>query len=327
MSGWLYVLPDLRDDQRRRVLAAADGRIPVRFRQDLDEGGRAEAFASAEIIVGEPKPERLFGAPRLRWLQLTTAGADRYAGAALPPGLTVTCATGAYGFVIAEYLIGAILAVYRHIPEYVRQQERAVWQPRQPSRSLFGASALVLGTGDLGATFARRLRAFGPREILGVRRTSAGPLPDFDEVHTTADLPQLWGRADLVVCCLPGTAATRRLVDEAALRAMRPGALFVNVGRGSLVDPDVLARVLASGHLSGAVLDVCDPEPLPPDHPLWKLDNVLITPHIAGVGFGAVPETAERIVDLLCANLRSYLSGEPLQSRVDLSAGYRRSQP
>ena len=325
MSGWCYVLPDLNDGQRRRIAAAA-GDLPVRYRSDLDEAGRREAFAGAEVIVGEPAPERLFGAPRLRWLQLTTAGTDRYTGKALPPAMTLTCATGVYGFVIAEYLIGAALAVYRHIPAYARQQEKGLWQPCQPSRCLFGASALVLGTGDLGATFARRLRAFGPREILGVRRTSAAPLPDFDEVHTAEDLPQLWGRADLVVGCLPATAATRHLVGEEALRAMRPDALLLNVGRGSLVDTDALVRVLAERPGMGAVLDVTDPEPLPPEHPLWKLDNVLITPHVAGIGFGAVPETTERIVDLVCANLRRYRSGEPLQSVVDTAAGYRRSQ-
>ena len=104
---------------------------------------------------------------------------------------------------------------------------------------------------------------------------------------------------------------------------MKGDALLVNVGRGTLVSADVLAEVLSSGHLYGAVLDVCDPEPLPPEHPLWRMENVMLTPHIAGVGFGNVPETTERIVDLCCENLRRFLAGEKPRNLVDLSAGYR----
>ena len=130
-------------------------------------------------------------------------------------------------------------------------------------------------------------------------------------------------RADVVVCALPNTAETRGLLSREVLRSMKGTALLVNVGRGTLLDPDVLNEVLESGHLAGAVLDVTNPEPLPPDHPLWRRKDVLITPHAAGASFGDVPETTEKIVEIACRNLKKFLNGERPDNVVDFATGYR----
>ncbi len=285
--------------------------------------GEPGALAEATCVFGEPTLEEIAAMPRLRWIQMSWAGADRYTAAPdFPRNIQVCCATGAYGGVIAEYLFGAILALYRHLPTYVRQMDSGLWRPRFPGRGIEGKTVLILGAGDIGTAFAKRLRPFGAR-VLGVRRTAGACPPEYDEMHTLDHLPALLPRADIVSCSLPNTVETRGLLDEAALRSMKPDALLLNVGRGTLLNPDVLAKVLASGHLSGAALDVCEPEPLPPGHPLWAMDNVLLTPHIAGIGFGNVPETAGKIVRLCCRNLRRLLDGEPLESRVDFATGYR----
>lgn len=277
----------------------------------------------ATCVFGEPTLEEISQMPRLRWIQMSWAGADRYTAAPDFPGnVQVCCATGAYGGVIAEYLFGAVIALYRHIPAYVRQMKDGNWRPHFPGRGIEGKTVLILGAGNIGTEFAKRLRPFGV-QILGVRRTPRPCPPEYDEMHTLDALPGLLPRADITVCSLPDTLETHGLLDETALRSMKPDALLLNVGRGALLNPDVLAKVLASGHLYGAALDVCEPEPLPADHPLWQMENVLLTPHIAGIGFGNVPETSDKIVRLCCRNLQRFLNGERLESRVDFVSGYR----
>jgi len=321
MDECLYVMLDLRPENRERLRAAA-GTLPVIFADECSAQEAARAFASAAAIFGEPKADTLDGAEKLRWIQMSWAGADIYTKAdRFPENVAVTTATGCYGGTIAEYLVGAVISMYRHFPRYARQQARGVWRPQFPGKGVEGKTVLIVGAGDIGTEFARRLRPFGVR-LIGVRRTPRPAPPEYDEMRTMEELPALWGEADIVSCSLPNTKETEGLLDEAALRAMKPDALLLNVGRGTLVDPDVLAGVLASGHLYGAVLDVCQPEPLPPEHPLWRMENVMITPHIAGIGLGNVPETEDKIVSLCCGNLRRFLSGEPLQSRLDFGAGY-----
>lgn len=309
--------------QRARLRAAA-APLPAVFADEVDEARREAAMEAAVFLFGEPKPARLPSLPNLQVLQLSWAGADRYTmRPGFPPHITLACATGAYGGLISEYVVGAILAIFRQFPRYVRQQEKALWQPHGAARRISGAEVLILGAGDIGAAVARRLVPFGAR-CVGVRRTKRPATEDFAAIHTQEDLPSLLPNADVVVGCLPNTPETCGLLDERALRSMKEGALLVNVGRGSLIDLDALTQVLSEGRLLGAALDVTRPEPLPPEHPLWRLDNVLLTPHVAGIGFGSDLETQERIVDICCENLRRFHKGEPLQSVVDMQTGYRK---
>ena len=218
--------------------------------------------------------------------------------------------------------MACIQSFYRQLRHYDRLQQAHCWDTHWQEGTLEGKTVLILGTGDIGSALAKRLQGFDCR-VIGIRRT-AGNLPYFDEIHTLDALNSLLPQADVVAGCLPGTRGTAGLLNERRLRAMKSTALLINCGRGSLIDTDALVRVLQSGHLGGCGLDVMTPEPLPPDHPLWDLENVTLTPHISGASFDHVQEIEDRIYLLAAENLRRYLDGEPLLNQVDFETGYRK---
>ena len=179
----------------------------------------------------------------------------------------------------------------------------------------------VLGLGDIGGEFAKRAKALGAR-VIGVRRTGTDK-PDFvDELIHTDKLDEYLPQADCVAITLPGTTATKGMFDAERMAKMKDGAILLNVGRGMIVDTDALCAALENGKLAGAGVDVTDPEPLPTDHPLWKMENAVITPHISG-GYH-LQETHDRIVRIMAENLKRFLAGEPLRNVIDFSTGYRK---
>ena len=176
--------------------------------------------------------------------------------------------------------------------------------------------------GDIGANVARRLKVFGAT-VLGVKRTAVSAVPaDFDEAHTLNALDALLPRADIVIGCLPNTRETAGLLTAERLHAMKAGAVLVNVGRGSLAGTDDLVSALQDGHLGGAALDVFETEPLPADCPLWDMENVLLTPHVSGRGFGHDRGTERLIWEIVMDNLARYLEGKKLRHIVDINRGY-----
>ena len=179
----------------------------------------------------------------------------------------------------------------------------------------------VLGLGDIGGDYARKVHALGAH-VIGVRRTNQNKPDYLDEQHTMDDLDMLLGRADIVAMVLPGGSATNHIMDERRLRLMKKGAYLINVGRGNAIDPDGLYKVLKDGHLGGCGLDVTEPEPLPADSPLWELENLVITPHVAGNFF--LPETFERIIRIAGENLAAWANGTPYRNVVDFTTGYRK---
>jgi phosphoglycerate dehydrogenase-like enzyme len=199
-----------------------------------------------------------------------------------------------------------------------RDKAQRFWPPQeQPSGELRGQTLLVVGAGAIGAEIARLAKAFG-MTVLAVKRDVSQPVEQVDELHPIQRLHELAGRADALACALPGTDATRGLIDAGVLAAVKPGAVFVSVGRGTAVDEGALADALRSGTLAGAVLDVFEQEPLPPESPLWELENVIVSPHDTA----RVPGEVARQVELFCDNLRRYLAGEELRNRVDLRLLY-----
>lgn len=281
---------------------------------------RKSDIGSAEVIIGEPRTERIREAKNLKFVQMTWAGADIYTRGGFPQGIKIANASGAFGPVIAEYVIGAILCVYRRFPEYVENQKVCIWRDVGAERTIEGKTALILGTGDIGSNIAKRLSAFGTKNI-GIRRTGA-PAQYFDEMHTLSDIDSLLLRADLVIGCLPNTKETGHILNYDRLCLMKSDALFINVGRGSLIDTDALIRALEERRIAGAILDVLEKEPLAADSPLWKMPNVLITPHISGRGFGHDPETEKKVWDICLENLRRYIAGEDIINEVDMNLGY-----
>lgn len=293
------------------------------FGDDFTPEQRAQAIARADAVIGEPEIAEIQTAEKLTWIQMTWAGTDKYTCVpGFPREIALTTASGAFGAVIAEYVFGGILSLYRRFPSYREQQKRHIWRDCGSERTIEGSRVLILGAGDIGESLAERFQAFGAH-VTGIRRTASRCPSCFDEMGTLAELGERLASADIVVGCLPNTPQTRHLLGERELRLMKPDAVLVNVGRGSLIRTDELVRVLQDGHLLGAVLDVTEPEPLPEDHPLWEIDNVILTPHIAGPSLNHAPQTEDKIFSVCCDNLRRWLAGEPLHNQVDWTRGYR----
>lgn len=214
-----------------------------------------------------------------------------------------------------------LLELFKKLHSYRDAQHLHQWKSLGRVRSIEGSTVLVLGMGDIGGEFARKVKALGAT-VIGVRRTDTRK-PDYvDELYLTEELDSLLPRADVVAVTLPGNRETAGMVSRKRIESMKEGAVLLNVGRGVIVDTEALCDGLESGHLGGVGLDVTDPEPLPQNHRLWDLPNAVITPHISG--FYHLPETLERIVRISAENLRAYVSGNPLRNQVDFSTGYRK---
>ncbi len=293
------------------------------FAELLDEGPlTAEDAAWAEIILGNVEIDFLKHAKQLRWLQTNSAGVEAYLKpGVLPEGALLTNATGAYGLAISEHLLGMLFEILKKLELYRDAQKTGSWRSQGAVRSVYGSTVLVLGMGDIGGEFGKRCKALGAR-VIGVRRKNT-ERPDYaDQVCLTEELDSVLPLADVVAVTLPGTEATRNMLSRERIEAMKDGAVLLNVGRGTIVDTEALCDALESGKLSGAGLDVTDPEPLPPEHRLWKLPTAVITPHISG--FYHLRETHERILGVCAENLRRFLAGEPLRNQVDFATGYRK---
>ena len=276
----------------------------------------------AQVILGNVPAAMLHGSPALEWLQTNSAGVEAYIQPGVLAGDTLlTNATGAYGLAIAEHMLGMLLELFKKLELYRDAQKSGAWQSQGAVKAVYGSTVLVLGMGDIGGEFAARCKALGAK-VIGVRR-SLRPCPEYaDEVHLLEDLDSLLPQADVVAITLPGTDATRGLMSRERLAKMKEGAVLLNVGRGFIVDTEALCDALERGHLSGAGVDVSDPEPLPPTHRLWNIPTAVVTPHISG--FYHLRDTHERIVGIFLENLRHFQAGEPLRNLVDFATGYRK---
>ena len=276
----------------------------------------------AQVILGNVPAAMLHGSPALEWLQTNSAGVEAYIQPGVLAGDTLlTNATGAYGLAIAEHMLGMLLELFKKLELYRDAQKSGAWQSQGAVKAVYGSTVLVLGMGDIGGEFAARCKALGAK-VIGVRR-SPRPCPEYaDEVHLLEDLDSLLPQVDVVAITLPGTDATRGLMSRERLAKMKEGAVLLNVGRGFIVDTEALCDALERGHLSGAGVDVTDPEPLPPTHRLWNIPTAVVTPHISG--FYHLRETHERIVGIFLENLRHFQAGEPLRNLVDFATGYRK---
>lgn len=276
----------------------------------------------AQVILGNVPAAMLHGSPALEWLQTNSAGVEAYIQPGVLAGDTLlTNASGAYGLAIAEHMLGMLLELFKKLELYRDAQKSGAWQSQGAVKAVYGSTVLVLGMGDIGGEFAARCKALGAK-VIGVRR-SPRPCPEYaDEVHLLEDLDSLLPQADVVAVTLPGTDATRGLMSRERLAKMKEGAVLLNVGRGFIVDTEALCDALERGHLSGAGVDVTDPEPLPPTHRLWNIPTAVVTPHISG--FYHLRETHERIVGIFLENLRHFQAGEPLRNLVDFVTGYRK---
>lgn len=313
----VLVLPPLSESQRARLEAAAP---TASFTYVVPAPGTMlgnpspEQVVAANVIVGNLAPERLGEAAHLRLLQLNSAGYENYVAAGtVPADALLACATGAYGQAVSEHLFAMVLALVKRLPGYHDLQHAHEWGDLGPVTTLSGAHVLVLGTGDIGSHFARLCAAMGAH-VTGANRHGGEAPEGFERVVTMDELGGALGTADVVASFLPSTAETRGLADGSFFSAMKQGAYFANGGRGDLVVDTALVDALEGGHLAGAALDVCAPEPLPAGHPYWDAPNLLLTPHVSG-GFhlGVV---LDNIVDIAAQNLAHLVAGETIRNEV-----------
>ncbi len=312
----LVVLPV--NEKHVEMFKAAAGDHEIIF-CELAQANR-ELIQSANIIIGNVRPSDIKDSPNLKWIQLNNAGTEGFCvPGALPEGTLLTNATGTYGMAISEHMIGALFMVHKHLHEYYDQQKECIWKNVGPMTVIEGSTTLVIGLGDIGTTFARKMNAMGSY-IIGIRKSDA-PKPDYvGEQYTMDALEDVIGRADVVAMALPGYDGTRHVINEKVLKLMKKNAVIINVGRGLSIDSMALCDALNEERIAAACLDVTDPEPLPADHPLWRAKNAFITPHVSG-GF-RLQETLEKILALSAKNLKAYLAGEPVENVIDLNTGY-----
>ena len=271
-----------------------------------------EQLAAATVLLGWPKGEDLRQAVRLKWFQTMWAGTEEYDGF-LPQGALFTSSSGSNSRSVAEHMLTGLMAVCRHLPSYLDSQRSHIWKDEGPMKTILGGTVLVAGAGNVGSAFGRLCQGLGARTI-GLKRTVSGPIEGFDEVRSMDELDTLLPQADVVALALPHSSQTAGLINAERIARMKDDAILISAGRGSVLDQNALARAMTAGKLWGAALDVTDPEPLPANHPLWDVPNLLLTPHVAG---GMRLEiTRRRCVEMAQENLRRYLAGEKLHNLV-----------
>lgn len=301
--------------------------------------GQAD-YAEVDVLYAMSLPRDTARAPRLKWVQLHMAGPDSIHDHPLytdsPVALTTT--SGVHAGTIAEYAITVLLALAHRVPRMVEWKGKGSWPPDEQRWPLFvptevrGATLGLVGYGSIGRELARIAKTAFGMTVLACKRDPSqrrdagycrpgtgdpeGLLPD--EWVAPDGLPKLLARSDVVVMCAPLTRETRAMFDAGAFGAMKPSAYFINVGRGGSVDEGALVSALKDGRIAGAAIDVFAQEPPPAHHPLYALDNVIVSPHVSGF----LPTYDDACTDLFVENLRRYLAGRPLLNLVDRATGY-----
>jgi len=278
-----------------------------------------DAIAETVVAAGGVPLAVLEQAPELKWFQAWSAGVDRLVESSVlrDRNVTITNASGIHAEPVSEHVFALLLALARSLPESFRRRGTREWPPQSVHRpwELAGKHMLIAGVGTIGRRMAEIARAHR-MTVTGIRRHVTSE--DDDSIRGVDELPDLVAGADIIVNVLPLTKETRGLFSRSLIDRFKSGAVFVNVGRGASVDQSALIAALEEGRISAAGLDVTDPEPLPADSPLWTMDNVIITPHMAGI----TPEYSRRAWKLFFENLERFHAGKPLINRVDPEAGY-----
>jgi len=297
----------------------ADVARHVRATIRTDMANFDEAIRDADVLVGWhfPREELTSRAPRLKWIHVWGAGVEHLLPLDwLPRHVALTNNSGVHVQKAGEYMVMAILMLNNAIPTLVNNQHRACWTEIF-STSVEGKTVAVIGVGQMGGTAARRAAQLG-MHVLGVRRT-ARPHRYVDEMFGPGELDQVLPRADFVIVTTPLTSETRHLIGRRELDSMKANAGLVNLARAQVVDYDALVDKLNRGELGGAILDVFDPEPLPPESPMWNTRNLIITPHVAS---DDADQYMPGTLDLVFDNIRRLVAGRPLRNRVRRALEY-----
>lgn len=331
----LVIHPPVDAERLKKIVAAA---APMQVVNAVDESQALREMAKADAYFGKLTPQLLAAAERLRWVQSPTASLEHYLFPALVEHpLQLTNMRGLFNDVIADQVLGYILCFARNLHTYIRNQATATWAPaggEQARVSLvsgpgtvgpidlahrhLGDSTLgVVGLGSIGGEIARRAAAFGMR-VLAVDPQRTDRPSEVEALWPVDRLPDLLVQSDFVAIAAPHTPETLKLFRREQFRQMKRSAILINIGRGVIVDLADLTAALEAGEIAGAALDVFETEPLPPEHPLWKFPNVILTPHVAGYS----PRIAERHLAVVLENVQRFVRGEPLKNVVDKRRWY-----
>lgn len=279
----------------------------------------AEVYFNWFYLKPDTLRKVLAGSPHLRWHQTPSAGVNHILiPEYLQRDITLTNGAGTFSIPIAEFVLTYILFHAKSLSKLLDLRTNHAWKRsiELPIQEVSDATLLIIGAGRIGQEIAKRASAFGMR-VWGSRRKPE-VLPNFEKVVGADEWRPLLPEADYVVLATPLTSETKHLIDESALRSMHSDAYLINIARGAVVDEAALITALKEGWIAGAGLDTFETEPLPPDHPLWSLPNVLITPHCSGYS----PRIVERMIALFLDNLKRYQTERPLLNVVDKQAGY-----
>ena len=331
----LVIFPPI-DERRLNKVCAAAYPMHVINAESIEQA--SIEIQNADAFFGKLTHELLRHATQLRWVQSPTASLEHY----LFPELSehpcvLSNMRGLFSDVVADHVMSFILCFARNLHVYLRQQQQSVWSPvgdqsyvadfvnapgtvlpmDRAHQHLSDCALGVVGVGNIGAEILRRAAAFG-MTLTGVDPKTPSVPGVLDDVWPLERLPDLLSRSDYVVIAAPLTPITRNLFQRPVFQAMKRSAFLINIGRGAIVDLQDLTDALREREIAGAALDVCDPEPLPPEHPLWQMSNVIITPHVAA----ASPRIAERHLETLLENIQCFVNGEPPKTQVDKRAWY-----
>lgn len=307
-------LPFSSEQWERFKAAIGTDRLVVMPRAEM---GRELPEAEIAILAGD-LDEPFLNAPKLKWIHCDHAGLTKSAKPEVfERGLLVTGSAGRSGEALAEHVMMFALMLTSNYRQLYEAQKQHKWL-RTPAmfdlRALYGKTMGIIGMGHTGQALAQRAKAFN-MTVLGYRRRESEVPAGVDRMYCSDrgdSIDPILAEADVLALVVNLSDATYRMIDAAALARMKPGAILINLGRGKLIDTDALMAAMQSGHLAGAGLDVTDPEPLPPEHPLWDTPNVLITPHFTA----ALPGKVDRSLNMILDNLRRYRAGEPLLNQT-----------
>ncbi|SCH43290.1 MULTISPECIES: D-2-hydroxyacid dehydrogenase [unclassified Romboutsia] len=316
MFNILVLLP--LDDEKKLKLnsIAADCKIVYSSQEKVTK----KELEDANIIIGNPDVDIIRYSNNLKWIQLNSAGADKYIKeGVLNKDVILTNATGAYGLAVSEHMLAMLLELLKKLHLYRDNQNKKIWKSEGKVKSINKSRILIVGLGDIGCSFGKMVKSLGAYTI-GVKRRNTLKPEFIDELHLIDNLDELLPSADIVAICLPSTKDTQDLFSKSKIEKMKKGSILLNVGRGNTVDTESLCDALENNHLGGAGLDVIDPEPLPSEHRIWDLENIVITPHVAG-GYN-LDETYENIFEISINNLERFINGKKLCNIVDFSTGY-----
>jgi D-2-hydroxyacid dehydrogenase (NADP+) len=322
-------LPHADDSVMRTIRAASpdikvtDGSALMTAELRGDDSRRAEIddlLEETDVLFGFIPPQHITTrAPNLKWFQVTSAGVDRHIDTEIwKSDIIITGVSGIHATPIGEFVMGLMLMFAKNTPQGFKMMQTHKWD-RYASGTLRGKTVGIVGLGHIGGEVARLSKAFGMR-VIGTRRSTkqAGKARNVDLVLPTARMKEMLKQSDYVAVCCPLTPETRHIIGEAELKAMKPAACIINIGRGSLIDEKVLIMALKEKWIAGAGLDVTEQEPLPPDSPLWDLDNVILSPHVSG----GMEDYMLRAAQLFADNLQRYLGGKKLLNVVNRKRGY-----